>query len=86
MLEQKVEVNALSMMLMSDIKLMELNDENKKDNQLQQLMNLIKTGWPANKRDIPKECMCNILKLQTNFQYLTSFSKMKKQSFQKNAA
>ena len=41
---------------MSNTKLVELKDETKKDNQLQQLTNMIKTSWPTNKRDTPKEC------------------------------
>ena len=42
---------------MSDTKLVELKDETKKDNQLQQMTYMIKTGWPTNKRDTPKECV-----------------------------
>ena len=56
-LEEKFEVNTLSVIPMSDNKLAELKDETEKDKQLQQLMNTIKTGWPTNKKDTPRECL-----------------------------
>ena len=67
---------------MSDTKLIELKDETKKDNQLQQLTNMIKTGWPTNKRDTPKN-VHHFGTSEMNFLYLTtSFSKAKKWSSQ----
>jgi len=41
---------------MSDIKLAELKEETKGDIQLQQLTTMINAGWPAYKKDTPKEC------------------------------
>ena len=52
-LEEKFEVNTLSVIPMSDNKLTELKDQTEKDKQLQQLMNTIKTGWPTNKKCLP---------------------------------
>ena len=56
-LEEKFEVNTLSVIPMSDNKLTELKDQTEKDKQLQQLMNTIKTSWPTNKKDAPRECL-----------------------------
>ena len=54
-LEENFEINTLSIIPMSDTNLAELKDETKRNNQLQQLTNMIKTGWPTNKTDTPKE-------------------------------
>jgi len=55
-LEEQFEVNTLSTIPMSDTKLAELKEETKGDKQLQQLTTMINAGWPANKKDTPKEC------------------------------
>ena len=63
---------------MSDTKLVELKDETKKDNQLQQLTNMIKTGWPTTKQ-IHLKNVHHFGTSEMNFVYLTtSFSKVKK--------
>ena len=57
LIEEKFEVNTLCVIPMSDTKIMELKNETKKDNQLQQLISMLKSGWPTNKRDTPKACL-----------------------------
>ena len=57
LLEEKFEVNALSTTAIPDLQLMQLNKETKRDNQLQKLTTMITNGWPANRRDVPKESL-----------------------------
>ena len=57
LIEENFEVNTVHVIPMSDAKIMELKNETKKDNQLQQLISVLKSGWPTNKRDTPKACL-----------------------------
>ena len=54
-LEEKFEVNVLPTTAIPDLHLMQLKEETKRENQLQKLTTMITNGWPANRRDIPKE-------------------------------
>jgi len=57
-LEEKFDVNALSIVSMSDEKLAQLKEATDFDNtHLQQLSAVISAGWPSNKREVPKECL-----------------------------
>ena len=42
---------------MPDLQIIQLKEEAKRDNQLQKLTTMITYGWPANRRDVPKECL-----------------------------
>ena len=57
LIEENFEVNTVCVIPMSDAKIMELKNETKKDNQLQQLISVLQSGWPTNKRDTPKACL-----------------------------
>ena len=56
-LEESFDVNALSIVPMSNKKLAQLKEATHTDPQLQQLSSVIKTGWPSHKQDVPKECL-----------------------------
>ena len=56
-LEEIFDVNALSIVSMSDEKLAQLKEATDTDTQLQQLSSMIRAGWPPSKRDVPKECL-----------------------------
>ena len=69
-LEEKFEVNTLSVIPMSDNKLTELKDQTEKDKQLQQLMNTIKLAGQQTKK-MPLENVCHFGNSEMSFQYLT---------------